>query len=320
MATSTGASNQPRLLFGGHVKSAAKISKPETQAGIVMVSRSSTSARESLESVQREDEENTSRKRRPPSFENADRNLLQKGVLLPDQHEISYFTSNLPKQQSSNVVLRNNVQNGGTNHLNGQLQSRTLDPSLLPFAQREGPNSPDSGYSPDETNSTRRTPVSSGIPSSLWSGYESTLEFVAEGEEEDGEYNKDKETSSNSDEGSESYYPHKVSSHEPNTSIIGPLLNVSRPHDNDNCDTNSLQSSCDSSVSYFNPDDKTLVQVAKRKGIPRSASVEEQEYHKSEQYGNDITESFTNSRISKTETRRRRSYRRKRAYSVIKGM
>ncbi len=356
MATSTGASNPPMFLYRNNIKNVAQISKPDTQANIVMVSRNVTTAKESLESVQREDEGNTPFKR--TSFENADRNLLQKGVLLSDQHKkklplpAEHFSSSYSDIQSSNVNI---VQNGGAGHLNGQLQyvggACNLNPTLVSFGQREGPSSPDSGYgntpdggmkgnllspssrsrssssettattSTDETNSTRRTPVSSGVPSSLWSGHESTLEFVAEGdgEEEEEDYGKGKETSSNSDdEGSEPYYPHKVSSPEPDSSILGPLPNIKRHplEHNDSC--GSLLSSNDSCTdSYFNPDDHTLVKVGKRKGIPRSSSVEND--YQSEQDPNDSIESFIASvKLSKTETRRR-SLGRKRAHSVIRG-
>ena len=354
MATSVTTSTPPKLLYGNNLKSSALIGKPETQAGIVSVSRELTTARESLEAVQREDEEQTSstsnqsRRDTLSSFENADRSLLQKGVLLSDSTNPLCLISRPHGSTLSNVDTHTLVQlqNGTTDPSNNpiSLQNRKpTDPaSLIRYATvREGPGSPDSGYgntpdgvikaslispssrsrssstettttSSDDSNSTRRTLASSGIPSSLWSGHESTLELLAEGGDEE-EDSVDAKESSNSDEGGDTF-PSVVPS-EPDTSIVGPLPVFNPQHERDHRSDGSL-----SSVPYFNPDDNTLVQVAKRKGISRSSSMEDEFKSNMIPVNNELPPVNSQTRrISKTDYRRRRSTGRKRGYSFVKG-
>ena len=368
MANSTATSTTnpgPNIMYGYSLKTSAQISKPElAQAGIISVSRSSTSARESLQSVQREDDEGRTSKRKDvaASFENAGRDLLQKGILLPSSGNNNVTPSYLRTHGSSlpNAELVSVLENSRNGHprehhqLLHATRSRNIDPppSLHSVQmRREGPSSPDSGYgntpesvmrtnllspssrsgssssettttSSDDTGSFRRTPTSSGVPSSLWSGHESTLEFVAEDEEDF----KEKETSSNSDEGND-FYPTKTSP-DPDSSIVGPLPNIGHPDRFMNGDQNSP-----SDQSYFTPDDNTIVQVTKRKGITRSSSVEND--IKSVPFSdNSVSGSITSStkyhttgsesslhysRTLKTESRKRKSLGRKRAHSVIKG-
>ncbi len=366
-STATSTTNPPNILYGYSCKTSAQIFKPElAQAGIISVSRSSTSARESLQSVQREDDEGRTSKRKEitASFENADRDLLQKGVLLPSSGNNNTTPSYLRTHGSSlpNVELVSVLQNARNGHprehhqLLHATRSRNIDPPPSLHAvqmRREGPSSPDSGYgntpegvmrtnllspssrsrssssettttSSDDTGSFRRTPTSSGVPSSLWSGHESTLEFVAEGDDE--EESKDKETSSNSDEGND-FYPTKTSP-DPDSSILGPLPNFGHADSFMNGDHDNP-----SDQSYFTPDDNTIVQVAKRKGIVRSSSTENaiqsvpfsdnsissSSITSSTKYHTTGSESLHNSRTLKTESRKRKSLGRKRSHSVIKG-
>ena len=362
-------STAPSFLYGSSIKSSVQVGQAEAEAESVSMTKENTSAKESLLFIQRDVQDldpkgrSSSRKDLYSTHENADPSLLRKGILMNHSKPCTPFrpSEEIKKEATpGDLKLLGLIQNNiGCENSAGNLvlvahdNSSSVEPSLLPFIQREGPGSPDSGYgntpevgfrpnltfpssrsrssssetnatSNDDTTSTRRTPNSSGVPSSLWSGHESTLEFVTEEEgnmEEDTE-DKTRGISSNSEEEGNNC-PQDFPSEDPQTSILGPLPTFNLDPSNDYHSINGSQGS-DANNPYFHPDESTLIRVAKRKGITHSTSMENEikghfvMVEESQQVVNEM-ESMQNHRISKTEGRRRRTMGRRRAQSVIKG-
>ena len=208
--------------------------------------------------------------------------LKKKGIILHDLPTNEQRTNSKDDNNCGGMYFNDSLTQESVLCLNNLLTLNSEDDQL----QYVRPLSPDSGYSntpenllklptyssnPRSQSSTsetsdsnasttnrRTTGTSSGIPSSLWSGHESTLELVQEEDDDDTHfehrYRNERATSSVSDGSSDHLNPSPVS-----------------PDKDDPAFSNLSHNS----QYYHNPDENTLIQLVPRRGVQRSQSTDD---------------------------------------------
>lgn len=266
-------------------KASVGLSSADSSDGPLLSNHSPT-AKDMLLQVQRDN--SSSPLKLKQTLRSHDKTLRQKGIImigpnLPDSDpptlrprgspKFDNFTSVAPPVLSPSSLITNQTETHVTRPHNGPFSNDErfpLSPSLLTLntSLLEGLGSPDSGCYDDlagsaarnrssttETYSTRRTNVSSGVPSSIWSRPESEL---AKEEEFDEEMRKKRGASNTSNTSSDQSDIIQSSFHFPLSSMEEPL---------------ALRG--EELSHFYSPDEDTILQVAPRRGIQRSNSTEE---------------------------------------------
>lgn len=273
----------PELTYTATLKTSAQVVNQSDDTD-------SVTARNTLETIQREEMEDTLTINTTPRVDTA-----RKETLVPTDTTMS------------SIVVPDGLPNGSSSSMADQLSLRGYlrnpphqpkPPSYRGMVPHDlSSSSPDSGYgltpegvirsrscssdtstaNDDSGVSSRRTTGSSGIPSSIYSGHESNLEFVAEGDDEIGKEEEGDGCVQGLRQGNGDFY--QPDSQE--SSVIDPLLDFGRHTSVDGgrtystTSTDSYRDLSSISGSYFSPDGSDiLVPVMKRKGIQRSASLE----------------------------------------------
>ena len=366
------------FVFGGNEKkSSIPMSSATAQPDVVVSKNTSTSARDVLMQLQKDNEEGETRKSRRRTLQSTDsqvdHTLLEKGIVLrndPLVHGKPHPYSELRTKNKDFVRSNKDTgyfplvdhishieQNGLFDNLAQEsiLSLRSVlhmptDPSLLKL---DASSSPDSGYgntpdigiklstlspnsrsrssssettatSSDDTISNRRTPMSSGVPSSLWSGHESVLEFVAEERREDEDEEEEEEEEQEDETGEQRENDKMTSNIREEDNILPYIMPPSLlSHDNTTLYTNPVSMETNFPPNeldpFYHPNEDVLIKVTKRRGIQRSSSVEARQstavsygdYHNNDMRGTNKTGGM--------EGGRKRNSLRKRTQSVRRG-